>query len=170
MQKMFLALALLVACTAYAFAGNTDFRGANWGMTVDECYDTEKFKSGIIKEDYDELKFKGMLFDHVANISYQFRENKLYRGSVIIYTANRNEAEKIVAAIAEKVSSKSSREEKVDLFHTNFYTQDTEISIGILGKGQNSAVVAGYRMLDLESIGLGKYADKPVSDKNLEEF
>ncbi len=170
MQKIMLALVLLVACSAYAFAGDTDFRGATWGMTADECYDTEKFKSGITKEDYDELKFKGMLFGYVANISYQFKENKLYQGSVIIYTTDRNDAEKIFAAITEKISSKSSREEKVDLFHTVFYVQHTEVSIGILSNGQNHVVVAGYRMLDLESIGLGKYADKPVSDKDLEGF
>lgn len=170
MKKLFLAFALITMCAGVAFADEDfDFRKAKWGMSSEECYDSEKFKSGIIKDEYDELAFKGMLFGKIANISYQFKENKLYKGYVIISTNDKSEAQEIFMAIKTKIAQKAAQRYEDDIYHY-FYTPNTTIEVGLVPRADSYLILAGYRISDLEIIGLGKYKEDYIHAKDLEGF
>ncbi|WP_288706644.1 hypothetical protein [uncultured Bilophila sp.] len=171
MQKLILTLVLVATCVGMAFGeDNFDFRNAKWGMSSDECYDSEKFKSGIIKEDYDELKFKGMIFDNVSNISYQFKDNKLYKGYIAIIVDNASEAQKIFSSIKTKIAERAIHSDEYDMYHISFSTKNTNIDLGITNDSNLYLVLAGYRASDLKSIGLEKYAETPPNPQDLEGF
>jgi uncharacterized protein YdeI (BOF family) len=57
------------------------FRGTQWGMTVDEVKNVEKFK--VVKDDSTALIFSGMVYGHKADVFYSFDESgTLYSGTV----------------------------------------------------------------------------------------
>lgn len=171
MRKMILSLIVIFIGAGIAFAKEDyDFRNAKWGMSSRECFDSEKFKNGIIKDDYDELLFKCMLLGHLSQISYKFKENKLCKGDILIRVDKESDAQKIFELIRNKLSLKQGKEKKISFYHNIFITKTTNIILRIYFSGDSFTVITHYEVSDLENIGLEKHIESIPNKQDLEIF